>query len=74
MPVCAKRWQVVRKNTRIMVGWDASIMDWWIRAFPRLFTTRGGSMLLMGTSIIGQHLVVPLLVLAAALCVAYAKL
>jgi hypothetical protein len=56
-----------------MVGWDASIMDWWIRAFPRLFTTRAGSTLFMGTSVVGQHLAVPLLVVTA-LGVAYAKM
>lgn len=59
---------VVAKKTRVLVGWDAHIMDWWIRLFPRIFMSFWGRAVVMGSSIIGQHLVVPFIVVVAAVC------
>ena len=50
---------VRRKQTRVLVGWDAAIMDLWVRLFPRIFATKSGQALLMGSAVVGQHLLVP---------------
>lgn len=63
---------VVWKRTRVLVGWDAYIMDWWIRLFPRVYNSRLGRALVMGTSVVGQHLVIPGAAAAAA-ALAYAR-
>eukprot|EP00041_Stephanoeca_diplocostata_P031991 m.1011804 g.1011804 ORF g.1011804 m.1011804 type:complete len:365 (+) comp24063_c1_seq1:133-1227(+) len=47
------------KQTRIMVGWDAVMMDWWVRLFPRIFMTRLGGGLVMLTSLTTRHFFLP---------------
>lgn len=47
-------------STRVMVGWDAAIMDWWVRLFPRIFNSDIGNVLVAMTSVIGRHVYVPL--------------
>jgi len=61
-------------QTRIMVGWDATIMDWWVRLFPRIFMSDAGTALVMLSSVVGRHFVLPATALAAAAAgYAYAK-
>lgn len=53
-------------KTRIMVGWDAVIMDWWVRAFPRMWNSQVGGAVIMLTSIVGRHFYLPAAGLLAA--------
>eukprot|EP00928_Gymnodinium_smaydae_P075815 TRINITY_DN58827_c0_g1_i1.p1 TRINITY_DN58827_c0_g1~~TRINITY_DN58827_c0_g1_i1.p1 ORF type:complete len:337 (-),score=44.48 TRINITY_DN58827_c0_g1_i1:84-1094(-) len=45
---------------RILVGWDAVIMDWWVRAFPTLYWYDAGAALVFISSVIGRHFYGPL--------------
>eukprot|EP00940_MAST-03C_sp_MAST-3C-sp2_P000555 g555.t1 len=56
-------------NTRVMVGWDAVIMDWWVRLLPRIFMSEAGKFLVGLTSVVGRHFYVPLAVLFTALAI-----
>jgi len=50
---------VKSETTRIMVGWDAVIMDWWVRLFPRIFMSNAGEILVAATSVVGRHFYFP---------------
>eukprot|EP01047_Picozoa_sp_COSAG01_P009521 COSAG01_NODE_392_length_17668_cov_5.382264_6_plen_142_part_00 len=50
---------VKRGKTRIMVGWDATIIDIWVRAFPRIFLNDAATALAMGSGVVGRHFVLP---------------
>ena len=51
---------VVAGRTRVMVGWDAVLMDWWIRAFPRAFLWPFGlGEAVFFSTILARHLVLP---------------
>ena len=62
---------VKNESTRIMVGWDAVIMDWWVRLFPRIFNSNAGEILVALTSVVGRHFYFPAAVVFGA---AYAAL
>ena len=58
-------------STRIMVGWDAVIMDWWIRLFPRIFVNPVGKVLVPLTAIFLRRAYLPAAALSALAVVAW---
>ena len=55
----------IARRTRILVGWDAVIVDWWVRAFPRIFLAPVMGKVAILSGVIGRHLVLPAGVLSA---------
>ena len=51
-------------STRVMVGWDAAMIDAWIRMFPRIFMSEIGAAIVMITSVVGRHYYLPLAALS----------
>ena len=47
-----------------MVGWDAAMIDGWIRMFPRIFMSDIGAAIVMISSVVGQHYYLPLAALS----------
>lgn len=60
---------VRRKQTRVLVGWDAKVMDLWVRGFPRIFASASGKALVMVTAVIGYYLIIPAAVVAAGILI-----
>ena len=54
-------------STRVMVGWDAAMIDAWIRIFPRIFMSDIGAAIVMISSVVGQHFYFPLAALSGLL-------
>jgi len=48
-----------KDSTRIMVGYDAPIIDMWVRLFPRLYMTAIGTSLMGATALFGGRLLTP---------------
>lgn len=53
------------EKTRILVGWDAVIIDWWVRAFPRIFINPVGKVVVPLTAIILRKAYLPAAALTA---------
>jgi NAD(P)-dependent dehydrogenase (short-subunit alcohol dehydrogenase family) len=49
---------------RILVGWDAVIMDWWVRMFPTIVMSETGAAIVGITSVVGRHVYKPLAIVA----------
>lgn len=60
---------VRRKQTRVLVGWDATVMDLAVRLFPRIFASASGTALVLVTGWFGQYLIIPAAVVAAGILI-----